>query len=299
MNDLFAHLTETFIFEDLYKIRWTRMGKTTNSPVILVHGTPFSSLVWLPFAKALQKDYCVYLWDHPGYGGSQEVLSSNVKDPDVSYAVHAEAFAALYQHWSFNNTNRPHVVAHDIGGHAVLRAHLLHGVKYASLLLMDVVATTPWGSAFLRSVKANPDAFDPVPLPMFKGMLREYMQDAAYRKLSEAKMDEFVRPWMDRGEEGKKSFIRQIRFADMKHTEEMESDYAKVMESEDGGPKKLKIMWAEQDNWLPMEKGEKLVELTRAPEFVRVTDAGHLIQVDQPEIVMYEISIWLAKVASE
>ena len=58
-------------------------------------------------------------------------------------------------------------------------------------------------------------------------------------------MDEFMRPWMDRGDEGKKSFIRQIRWAQAEHTGEMEPLYGKVMESDDGGPQRLKILWAE------------------------------------------------------
>jgi pimeloyl-ACP methyl ester carboxylesterase len=33
----------------------------------------------------------------------------------------------LLSHWALE---RPHVVAHDIGGTVALRAHLLHGMKY-------------------------------------------------------------------------------------------------------------------------------------------------------------------------
>ena len=62
--------------------------------------------------------------------------------------------------------------------------------------------------------------------------------------------------------------------------------------------KKLKILWAENDNWIPLHIGEKLAKITGAAEFVKVAEAGHLIQVDQPEIVMYELAKWLAKVAS-
>lgn len=297
MSDLYSHLTETFIFEDLYKIRWARLGGSSKPAVILVHGTPFSSLEWLPIASALQRDYRVYLWDLPGFGASQEPVKPDVDDFDVSLAVHGRAFAALCTHWAFSPENKPHVLAHDIGGHAALRAHLIHGVKYASLCLLDVVAITPFGSPLLRAIQSNPEAFEAIPTAMFRGMLREYIQNAAYKVLSEAKMDEFVRPWTDLGEEGRKRFIRQIRWMSQKHTEEMEHEMPKVMENNDGGIKKLKVMWGERDNWLALGVGDRLVELTGASEYVRVADAGHLIQVDAPEFVMYEIATWLAKVA--
>lgn len=172
-----SHLTETFIFKDLYKIRWTRLGDPSKPSVILTHGTPFNSLIWLPTARALQKGYCVYLWDLVGFGESCELVSViNDEDLDVSWAQQAELFAALYTHWGFNSSNnRPHVIAHDIGGHTVLRANIIYGLKYASLLLLDVLAVTPWGSPFMRSIKAQPEVFLTIPPAMFGGMIREYV----------------------------------------------------------------------------------------------------------------------------
>ena len=98
MSELYGHLNETFIFEDLYNIKWTRLGDSTRPAVILVHGTPFSSLEWLPIARALQKNYCVYLWDLPGFGASQEAVRPHFDDFDVGLAVHGRAFAALCSH---------------------------------------------------------------------------------------------------------------------------------------------------------------------------------------------------------
>ena len=48
------------------KIAWSRAG--SGPEVVFCHGTPFSSLVWQPFATALASDFTVYLWDMPGYG---------------------------------------------------------------------------------------------------------------------------------------------------------------------------------------------------------------------------------------
>ncbi len=68
------------------------------------------------------------------------------------------------------------------------------------------------------------------------------------------------------------------------------------MANKDGGPKKLKIIWAENDELIPISKGEELAKRTDALEFVRVPEAGHLVMLDQPEIVTYEIAKWLKQV---
>ena len=137
----------------------------------------------------------------------------------------------------------------------------------------------------------NPQAFIAVPLAVFNGLLREYVQLAAFNKLSDTKMSGFVDPWA--GSEGQERFLNQVGQFDPKHTEEMEGNYEKIMAAEDGKRKKLKIIWAEDDNLIPLRKGEALAKITDAPEFVRVSKAGHLVMVDQPEIVTYEIMAWL------
>ena len=163
---------------------------------------------------------------------------------------------------------------------------------------MNVVAIMSYGSPFMRAVKANPHAFMAIPMPMFTGMLREYIQEGAYKNLSDVKVEEYLWPWTCRGDEGKKTFIRQIQRAEMKHTQEMQDLLGKLMGHEEDGQMMLKILRAEDDNWITIAKGEKLAVLTKASEFVRVAFAGHRIQVDQPERVMYEIAKWLEKVVS-
>jgi pimeloyl-ACP methyl ester carboxylesterase len=68
-------------------------------PVVFCHGTPFSSLVWQPFATALASDFTVYLWDMPGYG-----LSSKHPDHPVGFGAQAEAFADLLRAWLIGTT---------------------------------------------------------------------------------------------------------------------------------------------------------------------------------------------------
>ena len=49
-------------------VAWDRLGD--GPPLVLLHGTPWSSELWRSIAHALSRTHTVYLWDMPGYGQS-------------------------------------------------------------------------------------------------------------------------------------------------------------------------------------------------------------------------------------
>ncbi|HEX5974964.1 MAG TPA: alpha/beta fold hydrolase, partial [Rubrobacteraceae bacterium] len=51
-------------------VRYEAFG--TGPPVVLVHGTPFSSYVWRRVVPALAETTRVYAYDLPGYGSSEK-----------------------------------------------------------------------------------------------------------------------------------------------------------------------------------------------------------------------------------
>ena len=128
------------------EVAWWRMGE--GPPVVLCHGTPFSSQIWRPFAEGLSVDHTVYGWDMPGYGAS-----SKAAEHAVDFGVHGELLADLIAEWGLDE---PQMVAHDFGGAVALRAHLMQGVPYRSLMLVDVVAIPPTGSPFFKFVQGHP-----------------------------------------------------------------------------------------------------------------------------------------------
>ena len=130
-------------------VAWDVFGD--GAPVVLIHGTPFSSWVWRTIARELARKHKVYLFDLLGYGRSEMAEGA-----DVSLGVQNGLLAALLDHWGLE---RPKVVAHDFGGATALRAHLLDGCDYDRLLLIDPVAIRPWGSSFVQHVRHHQDAF--------------------------------------------------------------------------------------------------------------------------------------------
>lgn len=119
-------------------------------PVVLVHGTPWSSYNLRHLIEALAKDFTVYYYDRLGYGQSDKTLG------DVSLGIQNRVLAGFLDH---GQLERPAIIGHDFGGATVLRTHLLNGRDFERLVLIDPVAISPWGSPFFRHVQRHEAAF--------------------------------------------------------------------------------------------------------------------------------------------
>lgn len=246
-------------------VRWGSLGEPGRDPVVLLHGTPFSSYVWRAVARALARDHRVFVWDMPGYGASEMAAGQ-----DVSLAAQGRVFAELLAHWGLAE---PLVVAHDFGGAVSLRAHLLHGARYRALALVDPVALAPWGSPAFRLLGENADVFEQLPPALHQALVREYVSSASGPGLHPAVLDRLVQPWL--GEHGQPAFYRQIAQADQLHTDEVQERYGEIRIP-------TLVCWGEEDSWIPLAKGRELAGLIPAARFEPIAGAGHLVQEDAP-----------------
>ena len=256
------------------RVRWSRRGG--GAPVVLCHGTPWSSRLWAPIAEALSSEYTTYLWDMPGYGES-----SKDAEHGVSLDIQGELLHDLLEHWELD---APHVIAHDYGGAVALRAHLLHGSRFASLALVDVVALAPWGSDFFRLVRDHAQVFMAVPPAIHEGIVRAYIADASHTGLTPEQSDMLVAPWL--GETGQAAFYRQIAEADQAYTDEIEPLYPTI-------DLPVLIVWGTEDTWIPVDRAHRLASLIPGAELALVENAGHLIQLDQPDELEKVLRGWL------
>jgi pimeloyl-ACP methyl ester carboxylesterase len=195
--------------------------------------------------------------------------------------VQGELFAALLGEWGLE---RPHVVAHDFGGAVSLRAHLLHGAAYRSLMLVDVVAVPPTGSPFFRFVQANPDVMPAIPAYIHAAILDAYIRGASHRGLRDEDVAALAGPWL--GEEGRPAFYRQIAQTDERYLAEIEQRLDRVE-----GP--VRVVWGADDAWISPEVGRRLAKAIPPATFKLVPGAGHLIQYDAPVALASEIRGWL------
>lgn len=259
------NLPHRFEFEG-QKVAWGCIGQ--GNPLILVHGTPFSSQVWRKIAPLLAKHWKVYFYDLLGYGESEKRSEQN-----VSLEVQSHLLTALFDEWGVES---PEVLCHDFGGTTVLRAHYLNGLRYAKLTIIDPVAVSPWGSPFVQHIRNYQEAFTGLPEFAHLALLREYLQSSTYLEMNEDTLGIYMKPWQ--GECGQAAFYRQIAQMDQCFTDEIEPLYT-TMEN-------IRILWGEQDLWIPLSQGVKFAKRVANGQLIHVPNSGHLMQEDAPEAII-------------
>lgn len=258
-------LPERFTFQG-NSIAWGRMGE--GPAAVLLHGSPFSSSAWRRIAPLLAERRQVYCFDMLGYGRSDK------PDGDVSRGIQSELFAALFDHWELES---PDVVGHDFGGSTALRGHLLNGLDYRSLVLIDPVAISPQGSPLVQAARKHEAVFSGLPAYVHEAILRAYVGATVANALREDEMALYLAPWLT--PEGQKAFWRQIAQMDDKYTQEIEWRYGEIRCP-------VTVLWGENDEFIPLADGRELARRIPNASFRVVRNAKHLVQDDAPEAVI-------------
>ncbi|MEU8349237.1 MULTISPECIES: alpha/beta fold hydrolase [unclassified Streptomyces] len=244
-------------------VRWAAFG--SGDPVVLVHGTPYSSYLWRDIAPAMARTRKVYVFDHLGFGRSDRREGQN-----LSLAAHARNFAGLLGHWGLS---RPSVVAHDIGGAVALRTLLLEGAGYRDLTLFDAVSGGEWERGLFRLILEHPDVFRGLPDYAHEALVVSHLRHATHVGLRPEALDAYAAPW--RGAAGQAAFYRQysqIRQADTAEYEHLLRDLTLP----------VRLIWGREDRILPPEYAEWLHARLPHAELHWIENAGHLLQEDAP-----------------
>lgn len=245
-----------------------------GEPLVLVHGTPWSSFNLRHLIQALSSQYTVYYFDLLGYGESEK------GEADVSLKIQNRLLDSLIDHWQLE---LPYIVGHDFGGTTVLRNYLLDQRKYKKIALIDPVALSPWGSPFFKHIEMHEEAFAGVPDFIHLAIVEAYIKTASYQPLSRETIDGILAPWS--GEEGQKAFYRQIAQADSKYTDEFQDKFSNF-------DVPTLILWGEEDTWIPVEQAHVLNSKIKGSKLITVPDSGHLVIEEQPEILAREIGLF-------
>ena len=249
----------------------------SGPPVVLIHGTPFSSRVWRKIVPKLVEKRAVYVFDLIGYGASEKR-----EGQDVSLAAQGRVVAELLDYWGLNE---PDVVGHDFGGATALRTHLLEGRDFNSIALIDAVALSPWGSPFYRLVREYVGVFRQIPAYMHEAMVAAYVRDATHVPMSDEELEPYIAPWL--GPEGQDAFYRQISQNDQRYTDEMQVLYGEIK-------RPVLILWGETDKWISPEKGEQLQATIPGSRLHKIPEAAHLAMEDAPGAVAEALEVFFS-----
>lgn len=273
MNDDPHRLSRRFA-SSLGEVAWDSEGEGPD--LLLVHGTPTSSLIWRPVIDRLKTRFRLTWLDLPGYGASQKFSGQEVR---------LRAFArVLWELCQEAGLTHPHLVGHDFGAAAVLGAHLVEGVEVASLVVADGVVLNPWGTEFSLHVNRHEAVFAAVPEYVHLAQLRAHLSTAVTRPLDRETEADLLAPWS--GEEGQAAYYRQVAQYDHAYTQRLEGLYPAL-------DMPLRILWGEEDRWVDIGVGERLQRLVPGADLRRLPDAGHFSMLDTPGLFVRELESWL------
>ncbi|MBA3982074.1 MAG: alpha/beta hydrolase [Acidimicrobiia bacterium] len=239
-----------------------------GSPVVLVHGTPSRSEIWRRIAPVLSERRTVFAFDLLGFGESERHV-----EQDVSIRRHAEVLAELLGQWELA---APAVVAHDIGGAVVLRAHINGGVPMSRLALIDAVALRPWITPTTREMQRNLGRYEPLPNAKLAAEIESHLVGATHRPLDPETFDVLFGQW--EGAEGQALYLRNVAQLDERDTADFEPHLSTMSTP-------TRLIWGEHDAWLDPSISTKLAELLPRADVVQIPDAGHFCMEDDPAAV--------------
>ena len=238
-------------------------------PLILVHGTPTRSYVWRDVALRLADRFSVYSFDLLGFGQSERRGGL-----DVSIPAQARLLAELVEALGFDDT--PSIAGHDIGGAIALHAHLLEGVPFRCIALVDSVALRPWITPTTRHVKEHLGVYETMPTTVFEAMVASHLRAATYRPMNEATIATYLDQW--KGELGQRLYLQQVAQLDEEDTAELERLLPSIAVP-------VRVVWGENDAWLPPALAERLQEAIPGSELILQPETGHFAMEDSPKEV--------------
>ncbi|MGH3086913.1 MAG: alpha/beta fold hydrolase [Rubrobacteraceae bacterium] len=262
------------------EVAWEVFGE--GPAVVLVHGTPSNSYLWRKIVPVLAERHSVYVYDLPGFGGSERA-----EGREVSIAAQARVLRELVGAWGLGESM---VAGHDIGGGVVLRAHLLEGVRFRRMALLDAVALSPWGTPTLRHVKSHIEAYRTMPSGPFEAIVASHLRTATVRSLEEDAFEAYLSQW--RGEEGKAAYLRKDAQLDERDTAEMVPLLGSVEVP-------VRILWGGEDGWIDPAQAEVLAERIPNSEATIIGGAGHFVMEDAPEEVARILADFFSEDGSE
>lgn len=246
----------------------------TGQPVVLLHGTPSSSLIWRNVIPHLTKSgFKVHVFDLLGYGLSERPWDQSV---DTSISGQVSILESLLAHWGLGTF---HLVAHDIGGGIAQRYSILSPQRLQSLTMIDVVSFDSYPSRRTKEQMNNgldllTKTSDKEHRSHFKIWLLSTVQNK--EKLKNSSLDTFL-DYIS-GPIGQGSlFQHQVRHYDPKHTMDIADRYHELAAIP------VKLIWGADDEWQVVDWAHKLNKAIPGSELDIIENCGHFSPEDQPD----------------
>lgn len=252
---------------DGHRLAYVRSG--SGEPLILIHGLTTSSFIWDNLLPILSVRHDVIAIDLLGTGDSDRPVSA-----DCSISAHADRLVSFIDELGLEKI---HLVGHDIGGGVAQIFSVRNAGRVATLALVNTVGYDYWPVQPIIALR-TPFLRQLAMASLDIGMLRLVIRRAVHRReritpeIFEHIRNEIAVP------SSRRAFLNSTRCLNNSDLTVINDDLKEL-------PMPVLIVRGERDLYLSPEISARLHREIPGSRLVKVPDAGHFIQLDEPRLL--------------
>lgn len=247
------------------KLNYFREGQ--GETVLLVHGITTYSFIWAEIFHLLKSDFDVIAVDLPGCGDSE-------KSVVVDYSLKHQS-ELLKEFIDALNIQKVHFVGHDLGGGIAQIFTVSYPESIISSTFINTVAYDFWPVQPIIAMR-TPIIRQLAMATLDLGMFKLIVQRGVFHKekITSELMNYFFKPMQNKV--GRKAFLHFAACLDNKNLTEIAGLLKKIKTP-------VLIVRGDADVYLGSNISAKLHSEISTSKLVIIPDAGHFIQLDEPE----------------
>lgn len=247
------------------KLNYFREGQ--GETVLLVHGITTYSFIWAEIFHLLKSDFDVIAVDLPGCGDSE-------KSVVVDYSLKHQS-ELLKEFIDTLNIQKVHFVGHDVGGGIAQIFTVVYPESIISSTFINTVAYDFWPVQPIIAMR-TPIIRQLAMATLDLGMFKLIVQRGVFHKekVTSELMNYFFKPMQNKA--GRKAFLHFAACLDNKNLTEIAGLLKKIKTP-------VLIVRGDADVYLGSNISKRLHSEISISKLVVIPDAGHFIQLDEPE----------------
>ena len=247
------------------KLNYFREGQ--GETVLLVHGITTYSFIWAEIFHLLKPDFDVIAVDLPGCGDSD-------KSVEVDYSLKHQA-ELLKEFIDILKIQKVHFVGHDVGGGIAQIFTVRYPEAIITSTFINTVAYDFWPVQPIIAIR-TPIIRQLAMATLDLGIFKLIVQRGVYHKekVTSELMTYFFKPMQSKA--GRKAFLHFAACLDNKNLIEITGLLKKIETP-------VLIVHGDADVYLGSNISKKLHSDISISKLVIIPDAGHFVQLDEPE----------------
>ncbi|WP_343838972.1 alpha/beta hydrolase [Salinibacillus aidingensis] len=269
-------ITENIVQAGKYKMFYRSAG-TGDQTILLLHGIPTNSFLWVHVIPQLAQDYTVIAPDLVGYGASDRSTNEELTLP-----MQANHIVTLLDALGIPSV---HVVGHDLGGGIAQILAVNYTERIESFMVVDGVAFSNWPLPKVVALRyPTAPEFEPS-LYFIEKMLREglFHQELLTPELLNGFSQPFNHP------NGPQELLEASLALNHHQTEDIVPDLQRLN-------KPATFLYGQYDRYLPPYWGNRLKETVPNSTFNILPECSHYSMCDNPLLVSQEIMNHINKI---